>query len=254
MDLSVNGISIPPHGFVNLLDVMGDDAAIEQAARVSYDKGTRPLRDTENLIRYLYNHRHTSPFEQVEFKFLIKMPIFVARQMVRHRTASLNEVSGRYSELPNEYFFLERSVLFEEEGKEFVYLPAQSKANKQGRADEVKVPLELFLEWNRLAEDAHKIYEQLCKSGVSRELARLHLPLSTYTTWVWKMDLHNLLHFLRLRLDKHAQEEIRDVARAIFVLAYPHCPIAFNCFLQNTPDCDLSPYKFEEGKWIISTL
>ena len=206
--------------FIRLIDYMGGDDAIVQAARVSYGKGTTTVSDDRKLIRYLMKHKHTSPFEQVEFKFHIKMPIFVARQWVRHRTASLNEYSGRYSEMKNEFYFPDVDKI-----------QGQSKDNNQGSdgiiLDEAKmIQNEMVL----FQEKCHKEYQKYLNKGVSREVARINLPLSQYTEWYWKMDLHNLFHFLKLRLDKHAQWEIRQYAKVIFNIIKDIVPISCEAF------------------------
>lgn len=213
------------HGFVALVDYMGDDAAIVQAARVSYGKGTRSVRDDRGLLRYLMRHRHTTPFEMVEFKFLIRLPIYVARQMIRHRTASVNEMSARYSVVPDEYD-----------------LPApedvrrQSERNRQGR--DAPLPPEITerfrRELERVCADAYRVYSGALEAGVARELARMVLPVAYYTQWYWKTDLHNLLHFLSLRLDPHAQEEIRRYAAEMAAIARTVCPIAVEAFEEFT--------------------
>ncbi len=209
------------HGYVIFVDRMGDDNAIVDAARMSYGKGTVKRHDSEGLIRYLMRHRHTTPFEMVEFKFQVKTPIFVARQWIRHRTASINELSGRYSELPNEFF------VFEE-------LTAQSKSNKQGRQDGKILRSEEFLrEMEAQAADAFALYYDMIdpEDDIAREQARVGLPLSTYTEFVWKVDLHNLLHFLKLRTDSHAQKEIRDYAAAIENYVAVTVPIAYRAWV-----------------------
>jgi thymidylate synthase (FAD) len=209
-------------GFVRLIDYMGSDAAIVQAARVSYGAGTRKISEDRGLIRYLMRQRHTSPFEMVEFKFHVKLPIFVARQWIRHRTANVNELSGRYSVMKEEF-----------------YVPAdeniglQSKDNKQGRSlDEVPPELKAkFVEWlNQTQEANFAVYQELVDAGLARELARINLPLSLYTEWYWKIDLHNLLHFLRLRLDAHAQLEIRSYAEVMAQMVRTVCPLAYEAF------------------------
>lgn len=194
------------HGFVALVDYMGDDAAIVQAARCSYGAGTKKLSEDRDLIRYLLRHKHTTPFEMVELKFHVKLPIFVARQLIRHRTANVNEYSMRYS-LPPMQFYVPG---YDNTGM-------QSKKNKQGRA--VPVSPEQYnqfrLHWEVLQKNSVELYEMMVseKVDLARELARLHLPLSIYTEWYWKIDLHNLLGFLRLRVDKHAQWEIQQVSQ-----------------------------------------
>jgi thymidylate synthase (FAD) len=211
------------HGFVRLIDYMGSDSAIVQAARVSYGEGTKQVRQDRGLIRYLLRNAHTSPFEMCEIKLHCKMPIFVARQWVRHRTASLNEISARYSVLDREF-----------------YLPApediavQAKNNRQGRGDSLtaeqsSLVLELL---KRDATTAYETYERLLgeEFGLARELARMNLPVNLYTQWYWKIDLHNLLHFLRLRMDAHAQYEIRVFADAIATLVADWVPLTWEAF------------------------
>ena len=221
------------HGFIRVVDYMGDDAAVVQAARVSYGARTRRVREDRGLIRYLMRHRHTTPFEMCSIKFHVKLPIFVARQWIRHRTASVNEYSARYSVLDREF-----------------YLPApedlavQSKSNAQGReesvspdaADEIRRLLE------QDARQAYSRYEWLLneqpdgspvdpdRPGLARELARINLPLSTYTQWYWKVNLHNLLHFLQLRADPHAQTEIRVYAEAMLGIVRRWVPVVAEAF------------------------
>ena len=209
-------------GFVRLVDYLGGDERIVQAARVSYGEGTKTFREDRGLINYLLRNEHTSPFEQVILTFHVKIPIFVARQWIRHRTAHLNEISGRYSVLKDEF-----------------YLPAgediarQSAENKQGR-DPDPVDRETQAKVvERLVEgqtEAYKTYESLLEMNIARELARINLPVSTYTEMYWQMDLHNLFHFLKLRLDPHAQKEIRDYAVVVFDLARTVCPVACAAF------------------------
>ncbi|MBW7057764.1 FAD-dependent thymidylate synthase [Paracoccus bogoriensis] len=213
------------HGFVRVIDYMGDDAAICQAARVSYGKGTRSVQNDEGLIRYLMRHWHSTPFEMCEVKFHVKLPVFVARQWIRHRTANVNEYSARYSILDRE-FYIPRAE----------HLAAQSTQNNQGRGevlqgDEAQRVLDL------LREDAMRSYDHyesmLSKDGqqgLARELARMNLPANIYTQWYWKVDLHNLLHFLRLRADSHAQYEIRAYAELICDIVADWVPAAFAAF------------------------
>jgi len=209
-------------GFVRLVDYMGSDQRIVQAARVSYGAGTKTRRQDAGLIDYLLRNDHTSPFEQVVFTFHAKMPIFVARQWVRHRTARLNEISGRYSVMPDEFYVPEAADVAE-----------QSRDNKQGRktepmeaqaADSVRRAIEA------VHEQAYAGYQSLLDEGTARELARIVLPLSLYTEWYWQIDLHNLFRFLRLRLDPHAQREIRAYAAMMRDLAARVCPLAFESF------------------------
>ncbi len=194
-------------GFIVLKDYMGGDAAIVQAARVSYGAGTKRVSDDKALIAYLMRHHHTTPFEMVELKFLVKLPIFVARQWIRHRTANVNEISARYTAMEDDYH---------EPAPEAVRF--QSTQNRQGGSSE-EVPPQLcgrVLDILRGGQArAHEEYEKLLEDDIARELARIHLPVSLYTQWYWKIDLHNLLHFLQLRMDEHAQYEIRVYANAI---------------------------------------
>jgi thymidylate synthase (FAD) len=209
------------HGFVALVDYMGDDSSIVQAARVSYGKGTKSVRDDRGLIRYLMRHRHTTPFEMVEFKFLVRLPIFVARQWVRHRTSSLNEASYRYSVAPDEY-----EVPPPEEVRH------QSSTNRQGRGGPLpdQIVERFRSDLDRVSKDAYSAYTRALDAGVARETARLLLPVAFYTQWYWKTNLHNLFHFLSLRLDAHAQEEIRLYAAELARIGRLICPVAFEAF------------------------
>jgi thymidylate synthase (FAD) len=217
-------LPVHDHGYVTLQEVMGSDEVIVDSARISYDR--RGKSEDRALIRYLLRHRHTSPFEMGVLRFEVKMPIFVARQWIRHRTASLNEMSARYTELPDE-MFVPRVVAL------------QSKNNKQGRQapmyslDNVgpggKDLLASVI--SKANERAYSAYEVLLDAGVARELARGVLPVNIYTKFVWKMDLHNLMHFLDLRLDKHAQEEIRDYAEVIEKLVALYFPMSYEAFV-----------------------
>jgi len=210
------------HGFVALVDYMGSDEDIERAARVSYGYGTRRTSETRGLIRYLRRHRHTTPSEMVELKFHCAMPIFVARQWIRHRTASLNEYSGRYSLLPL-LFYRPATDQFQ----------AQSATNRQGRGGVSLASLhaDAVERWERLRRDAAEQYEWLVSHDVARELARIDLPLSTYTQWYWKIDLHNLLHFLSVRADAHAQWEIRAYARVMAGMLKRVAPLSFEAWV-----------------------
>lgn len=208
------------HGFVRLVDWMGDDSSIVQAARVSYGKGTKSVSEDTALIRYLMRHLHTSPFEMVEFKFHVKLPIFVARQWIRHRTANVNEYSGRYSEMPDEFYLPEPEQL-----------RLQSTLNKQGRGEAIIENSSEIIDRMKLTQDRlFQEYSELLSTGLAREIARINLPLSNYTEWYWKIDLHNLFHFLRLRLDTHAQYEIRVYAEAISKIIKQIVPIAYQAF------------------------
>ncbi len=213
---------VPSHGFVRLVDYMGSDQSIVQAARVSYGAGTKSVREDRGLIRYLLRHDHTTPFEMVVLKFHIKAPIFVVRQWLRHRTASVNEESARYSIMREE---------FHEPGVSDVGF--QSKNNKQGRADD-PVPDEIVRRFLQFLKDdretAYSHYTHFLDDNVARELARVVLPLSLYSQFYWEMNLHNLFHFLRLRMDPHAQKEIRDFANQVAVCASAVAPLAWEAF------------------------
>ena len=209
-------------GFVRLIDVMGDDNAIVQAARVSYGSGTKKVHEDRGLIRYLMRHLHTTPFEMVEFKFHIKLPIFVARQWIRHRTANVNEYSGRYSEMKDEFYVPDPEQV-----------RAQSATNKQGRADESFAPEEAarIREMMRTTQESlYGEYQELLDTNLAREIARINLPVSNYTEWYWKIDLHNLFHFLRLRIDAHAQYEIRVYGEAMASIVKAAVPLAYEAF------------------------
>ena len=243
------------HGFVRVVDYMGGDDAIVQAARVSYGAGTKSVRDDENLIRYLMRHRHTTPFEMCEIKLHVKLPIFVARQWIRHRTASVNEYSARYSILDREFYFPELPYLTKKAGKSHdsqsnylfpdMVLNAQSTSNRQGRSaglrdEEAKQALDT------MKKDAAAAYDHYLdminedkkgdtldetRQGLARELARINLPVNIYTQWYWKIDLHNLFHFLALRADPHAQYEIRAYASTILErIVRPWVPAAYRAF------------------------
>jgi thymidylate synthase (FAD) len=221
------------HGFIRVVDYMGDDAAIVQAARVSYGKGTRQASQDEGLIRYLMRHRHTSPFEMCEIKLHVKLPMFIARQWIRHRTANVNEYSARYSILDKEFYVPAADQL-----------AVQSSINNQGRGEAInRDDAEKILDLMKGdAAQAFNSYEQLINSDVdgkpidperpalARELARIGLPLSTYTQWYWKTDLHNLFHFMALRADSHAQYEIRVYADVIRDIANRWVPLASKAF------------------------
>lgn len=218
------------HGFVRVVDYMGDDAAVVQAARVSYGRGTRKVSDDRGLIRYLMRHAHTTPFEMCEIKLHMKLPIFVARQIVRHRTANINEYSARYSVLDNEFYLPPPDVL-----------GAQDARNRQGRG----APLSAEQAGRILAtmkEDAARAYahyeeflglagDGAAEEALARELARINLPVSFYTQWYWKTDLHNLFHFLHLRMDEHAQFEVRAYGQAVAQLVEKWVPLCWEAFL-----------------------
>jgi thymidylate synthase (FAD) len=242
-------IKVLDHGFIALIDVMPRlipqgqtaDAAIVQAARVSYGQGTKKVNEDRGLIRYLLRHRHTTPFEMVEFKFHVAMPIFIARQWIRHRTANVNEYSGRYSVMPDRFYrpsldnVRKQSASNRQGGEErFKTLfdpPASSPAGAEAEAlRREHATAEQFLEYLAKAEALYAEYQRLNDAGVARELARIGLPVSLYTEWYWKCDLHNLLRFLSLRMDKHAQEEIRAYGQAMHDLIAPIVPITMEAW------------------------
>ena len=206
-------------GFVKLLDVMGSDEEVENAARISYGKGTRKVSQTRNLIRYLIRHKHTSPLEMCEVKFHIKLPIFIMRQLVRHRMANLNEYSGRYSIMSDEFYLPEAD-----------YLQKQSTTNNQGREEVIPNKGLLQFEFNRIYDGAQIAYENLLNHELTKELARAVLPVANYTECIWKIDLHNFFHFVKLRADKHAQREIQDYANAMYELVKPKFPLCCEAF------------------------
>ena len=234
-DILYEALPVLDHGFVRVIDYMGDDGAVVQAARVSYGKGTRRVSEDRGLIGYLMRHRHSTPFEMCEIKYHVKLPIFVARQWIRHRTANVNEYSARYSILDNEFYLPASDKL-----------AAQSAANRQGRG-EVLAGEEAARVMALLREDARTAYahyeEMLneradgstvdpARDGLARELARMNLNLGFYTQWYWKIDLHNLLHFLSLRADTHAQYEIRAYADAMLETVKRWVPLCHEAFLE----------------------
>ena len=221
MSSELEEIKVHEHGFVTLLDVMGSDEEVENAARISYGEGTRKVSQTRNLIRYLMRHKHTSPFEMCEVKFHIKLPIFVMRQLVRHRTANLNEYSGRYSVMSDDFYFPKGDSL-----------KPQSTTNKQGREDgDLGNDIgEIEFEMYRVFDGATTAYKNLLDWNVSRELARIVLPVSNYTEVIWKIDLNNFFKFYQLRSDSHSQEEIQHYANAMWNLVEPHFPLCCEAF------------------------
>ena len=234
-EILYTALPVLDHGFVRVVDYMGDDGAVVQAARVSYGKGTRRVSEDKGLIGYLMRHRHTTPFEMCEIKYHVKLPIFVARQWIRHRTANVNEYSARYSILDNEFYLPAPE-----------HLAAQSAANRQGRG-EVLEGEEAARVMALLREDAahaYAHYEEMLnerpdgtkpdpgRAGLARELARMNLNLGFYTQWYWKIDLHNLLHFLSLRADAHAQYEIRVYADAMLGTVKRWVPLCHEAFLE----------------------
>ncbi|WP_371253381.1 FAD-dependent thymidylate synthase [Orientia tsutsugamushi] len=233
-EILYNEIKVLDHGFIRVVDYMGDDFSVVQAARVSYGRGTKQLSQDRGLIRYLMRHRHTTPFEMCDIKFHIKLPIFVARQWIRHRTASINEYSARYSILAKE-FYLPRNE----------DIAPQSKTNKQGRSEEViseRWSMRVLEILKSDAERCYQHYEEMLNEdgeghivnpenvGIARELARINLPLNYYTEWYWKVNLHNLLHFLSLRGSKHAQYEIRAYAKKMIDIVKLWVPYSFEAF------------------------
>ncbi|MGE5147162.1 MAG: FAD-dependent thymidylate synthase [Candidatus Eiseniibacteriota bacterium] len=231
--LLYQALPVLDHGFVRVVDYMGDDSAVVQAARVSYGRGTKKVSEDQGLINYLMRHRHTTPFEMCEIKYHVKLPIFVARQWIRHRTANVNEYSARYSILDKEFYVPAPE-----------HLAAQSASNRQGRGDvlegrEAARVLEILRDD---AERAYGHYEEMlneredgstvdgARQGLARELARINLPLSMYTQWYWKIDLHNLLHFIALRADPHAQYEIRAYAEVMLETVRKWVPLVCAAF------------------------
>lgn len=230
-------IPVLDHGFIRVVDYMGDDSSIVQAARVSYGRGTKKSLQDKGLINYLMRHHHTTPFEMCDIKFHIKLPIFIARQWVRHRTASVNEYSARYSILSNEFYVPEK-----------VNLSAQSKTNKQGRSKNTLPEAEADKVLSLIKIDSkncHRHYIEMMNEdeegniiddntvGITRELARMNLTLNHYTEWYWKINLHNLLHFLALRADLHAQYEIRIYAQAMLDILKVWVPYAYEAFAEH---------------------
>ena len=234
-----NQFNVLDHGFIRLVDYMGSDSRVVQAARVSTGAGVKTPQEDRNLIRYMLRHKHTTPFEKVRFEFHVKLPIFVARQWIRHRTGSFNELSARYSELPTEFYV----------PNEF---RKQGTSNKQGGEDTFS-----GIENERLKNtlitrsfEAFQTYNDMLSKGVSRELARLILPVNTYTAWYWTVDLHNLFHFLALRLDSHAQYEIREYAEVIASIIshiVPDCWQAFNDYRLNSVTFTGPEVKYLDG-------
>jgi len=213
------------HGFIRVIDYMGNDAAITQAARVSYGKGTKSVQSDEGLIRYLMRHSHSTPFEMCEIKLHVKLPVFVARQWIRHRTANVNEYSARYSILDREFYIPEPDQIH-----------AQSNVNSQGRGglldgdEAARVLAILKADSTRCYDNYEAMISQDGQQGLARELARMNLPANVYTQWYWKVDLHNLFHFLKLRADEHAQYEIRVYAQGLCNIVAAWVPFAYKAF------------------------
>ena len=233
-DMLYKAVPVLDHGFVRVIDYMGTDSAIVQAARVSYGAGTKKVNEDAGLINYLLRHRHTTPFEMCEIKFHIKLPIFIARQWIRHRTANVNEYSGRYSIMDKEFYIPAPE-----------HLAAQSQSNRQGRGDvldgkDAQRVLEIL---KADSVNAYAHYEEMMNAdeagnvidenrpGLARELARMNLPVNFYTQWYWKVDLHNLMHFLSLRADSHAQYEIRAYANVMLDMLKAWLPITYQAFM-----------------------
>ncbi len=234
-DILYQPLPVLDHGFVRVIDYMGDDSAIVQAARVSYGKGTKKVQEDAGLIDYLMRHRHTTPFEMCEIKYHVKLPVFVARQWIRHRTANVNEYSARYSVLDREFYIPAPE-----------HLAAQSASNRQGRGDVLQGE-EAARVLSLLKEDSARCYDHYeemlnesadgavidpDRSGLARELARMNLPINIYTQWYWKCDLHNLLHFVALRADPHAQYEIRAYADVLLETVKRWVPLACESFVK----------------------
>jgi len=226
-------LGVLDHGFVRVVDYMGNDEAIVQAARVSYGRGTKSVRNDAGLINYLMRHRHSTPFEMCEIKYHVKLPVFVARQWIRHRTANVNEYSARYSILDREFYIPAPE-----------HLAAQSESNRQGRGDVLEGDEAAWV-LDTLKQDATRAFDHYetmlnegdgadpARQGLARELARMNLPLNTYTQWYWKVDLHNLFHFLALRADPHAQYEIRVFAEVMLETVKRWVPLAYDAFVEN---------------------
>ncbi len=230
------------HGFIRVIDYMGSDSAILQAARVSYGKGTKQINQDEALIKYLMRHYHTTPFEMCEIKFHVKLPIFVARQWIRHRTANVNEYSARYSILDHEFYIPKAEQIAK-----------QSDNNKQGRgkAFDLNTSKKIIDSLINDSNLAYSHYEKFIEQGLAREIARTNLTLNYYTQFYWKVDLHNLFHFLKLRIDKHAQYEIRVYAEIMLDIIKEWVPIAHSAFIEY---CLESAYIPRSGLEVIRKL
>ena len=220
-------------GFIRVVDYMGNDSSVVQAARVSYGKGTKKKSEDEGLIRYLLRHRHTTPFEMCEIKLHIKLPIFIARQWIRHRTASINEYSARYSILEDEFYIPKK-----------YYLAEQSSSNKQGRGDNIddksaskilkilkEDSLNCYKNYSWMLNEKNSDQYDNNRPSLSRELARINLTLNTYTQWYWKIDLHNFMHFVSLRADSHSQFEIREYGKTLLTILSKWTPLSYKAFL-----------------------
>ena len=226
-------LKVLDRGFIRVVDYMGNDSSIVQAARVSYGKGTKKKSEDEGLIRYLLRHRHTTPFEMCEIKLHIKLPIFIARQWIRHRTASINEYSARYSILEDEFYIPKK-----------YYLAEQSSSNKQGRGDNIdeksaskilkilkEDSLNCYKNYSWMLNEKNSDQYDNDRPSLSRELARINLTLNTYTQWYWKIDLHNFMHFVSLRADSHSQFEIREYGKTLLTILSKWTPLSYKAFL-----------------------
>lgn len=230
MSLKEKEFALHTHGLVKVVDFMGSDEAVVQMARVSYGQGTKTPTEDRGLIRYLMRHRHTSPFEGCVIKLHLKMPLFIARQWVRHRTASMNEVSARYSEMKDEFYLPTPEEVL-----------GQSKTNKQGSAGELedRIKTGFILSTKEVSKTNYAQYQEGLDEGVSREMARINLPLTLYTEFYWQMNLHNLLHFCSLRSDSHAQKQIRDYSDIILhEIIKEWCPHTYEAFIDYVMEAD----------------
>jgi len=238
-EISKNYVPVLDHGFVGLVDHMGSDSAVVQAARVSYGAGTKQVQDDRNLIRYLVRHEHTTPIEMCEVKFHIKLPIFIMRQLVRHRTASLNEYSARYSVITDEFYIPESANI-----------KPQSTTNKQGRSGDIddQARSEITASMRSAWDSSYQLYEQLIdQHGLARETARQVLPVGGYTECYWKANLKNFLHMARLRMDSHAQWEIQEFAGAMYDLVKPLFPEVCQAF----EDYQVNTVKFSAAEKVL---
>jgi thymidylate synthase (FAD) len=233
-------IKVLDHGFIRVIDYMGDDSAIVQAARVSYGKGTKMLSQDKGLINYLMRHYHTTPFEMCEIKLHVKLPIFIARQWIRHRTANVNEYSARYSILDKEFYLpdpqnIEIQSQSNKQGREGTLDPSQAQRVLDIIKDDSLRCYDNYMELMNLNEKTGEINDPN-KEGIARELARMNLTLNYYTQWYWKIDLNNLLHFLRLRADSHAQYEIREYSNVILDIVSKWVPLTYDAFINYRKD------------------
>jgi thymidylate synthase (FAD) len=237
-------VKVHEDGLVRLLDIMGSDDDVVDAARISYGKGTKKVSETRNLIRYLMRHKHTSPFEMCEVKFYLKLPIFVMRQIVRHRTANLNEYSGRYSLMSEDFY-----VPHDDD------IQKQSTQNNQGRGEDIEQKGLVKFEFNRIYDNAIHSYHNLLDLDLARELARSVLPVGNYTEVIWKIDLHNFFHFCKLRMDNHTQKETQDYTTAMYQLVKPEFPLCCEAFEDYDKDAvTFSKQEMEVIKYELANL